>query len=110
MTNHELLSSLREGDPTQMLAVAWNQTELTLAERADIISELHLKSRLTIDGTARMAGVSAAHIKALLDLASLDDADLQRVSDANPPATTWFLFGSAESDAINAGIEALNNH
>ena len=41
------------------------------------------------------------------DLATLDDDDLDLVSQANPPATTWFLFAGADSEWIRAGVEAL---
>ena len=100
-------AALASGDPFEGLEIAWTSSELTLAEKAYVIASLHMRSRMTLEGTARMTGATSAQIQALLELATLDDEDLQRVSEANPPATTWFLFAGASSSAIKAGIDAL---
>lgn len=107
MSNESLVQSILAGDPVAGLELAWSTPELTLAERAQLVSTLHMRSRLTLEGTARMAGATTAEVQALLELATLDDDDLELVSRANPPATTYFLFAGADSDAIRAGIAAL---
>lgn len=107
MTAQSLVERLMAADPTEALEAAWTSKELTLAERARVVSSLHMRSRMTLEGTARMTGATPAQIQALLELATLDDDDLDIVSEANPPATTWFLFAGGESDAIRAGVEAL---
>lgn len=99
----DILSS----DPVEGLQRAWSEPKLALFEKARIIARLHAKSRMTLEGTARMTGATQAQIQALLDLATLDDEELRMVSDANPPSTTWFLFAAAEGSAIKAGIDAL---
>lgn len=108
MTNAEYIRQLLDGDPTEGLEPAWTSVDLSLAERAQLISTLHMRSRLTLEGTARISGATPAQIQALLELATLDDEDLELVSEANPPATTWFLFAGAGPDAIRAGLEALS--
>ena len=107
MTAQSLVEALMSYDPTEALEVAWNSPNLTLAERARVVSTLHMRSRMTLEGTARMTGATPAQIQALLELATLDDDELDLVSQANPPATTWFLFAGADAKVIQAGIAAL---
>ena len=109
MTNADYIRQLLDGDPTEGLEPAWTNAALSLAERAQLISTLHMRSRLTLEGTARISGATPAQIQALLELATLDDEDLALVSEANPSATTWFLFAGADSDAIRAGVQALDS-
>ncbi|MBW2560063.1 MAG: hypothetical protein JRE40_04310 [Deltaproteobacteria bacterium] len=97
-------------NPVEALEAVWNDMDLTLAEKARLISRLHMKGRLMLEGTARIAGTSPAKVQALLDLAMLDDDDLKIVSDASPPMTTWFLFAGADSDAIRVGLQTLAEH
>lgn len=108
MSNPELATSLIQGDPIEGLELAWSSPSLDLAERARVIAALHMRSRMSLEGTARMTGATPAHIQALLELATLEDADLELVSRAQPPVTTWFLFAGADSGAIRAGLDALS--
>lgn len=108
MTPSETMISLLSGDPAESLAQVWT-SKLSLGERARIIAALHMRSRMTLEGTARMTGASPGEIQALLELATLDDDDLEKVSNANPPSTTWVLFANADSDAIDAGLDVLKN-
>jgi len=94
-------------DPVEGLQAAWADADLPLGARARLVSRLAMKSRLTLEGAARICEASPAEVQALLDLATLDDDDLELVSQANPPVTTWFLFAGADSDWIRAGLEAL---
>jgi hypothetical protein len=107
MTTQTLVDTLMAANPAEALEKAWSIPGLTLAERAQVMSSLHMRSRMTLEGTARMTGATPAQIQAILELATLDDDDLDFVSQANPPATTWFLFAKAESDAIRAGLAVL---
>lgn len=94
-------------DPVEGLQAAWADTDLPLGERARLVSRLAMKSRLSLEGAARICEASPAKVQALLDLATLEDDDLELVSRADPPVTTWFLFAGADSDWIRAGLEAL---
>jgi hypothetical protein len=94
-------------DPVEGLQAAWADERLSLAQRARLVSRLAMKSRLSLDGAARLCGTSPAHVQALLELATLDDEDLQLVSDVDPPITTWLLFAGTDSECIRAGVAAL---
>lgn len=107
MSESLLANMLLHSNPAEALELAWNSEDLTLAQRARVISALHMRSRMTLEGTARMTGANPAQIFALIQLATLDDNDLELISQFNPPATTWFLFAGADSDVIKAGLEAL---
>lgn len=107
MENRTTIENLPEMEPTEMLESVWSSTDISLAEKARTFSKLHMQSRLTLEGSARMTGATPAQIQALLELATLEDDDLERVSRLDPPAITWFLFASAETETIQAGLEAL---
>jgi len=94
-------------DTVEALSTAWMTTDLTLAERARLVSRLQMRSRLTVSGAARVCNTSPAEMQALLELATLEDDDLLAVSKVNPPATTWILFAGADSDTIRAGVKSL---
>lgn len=104
----EHLERYAELHAVDALAKAWSDTSLSLGERARVVSRLQTRSRLTVGGAAHACGTSPAELQALLDLATLDDADLARVSAANPPTTTWILFAGADSAAIQAGLDRLH--
>lgn len=103
-----LAERLMSSDPLAGLELAWTSADLTLAERVRVVSHLHAQSRMTIAGTARMMGGTAVEVQALLELAALDDGDLDLVSTADAPPTTWLLFAGADQRAIRAGVEALS--
>jgi len=105
--NESFIEELLAGDATEGLMKAWASPQLSLAEKARTVSTLHMRSRMSLEGSARMTGATPAQIQALLELATLEDDDLDLVSAADPPATTWFLFAAADSESIKAGLEAL---
>jgi hypothetical protein len=94
-------------DAIEGVVVAWNDQEISLAERARAVSRLFMKARLTLEGAGRLCNASPASIHALLELSTMEDDDLQLVSDASPPVTTWLLFAGADSESIRAGISAF---
>ena len=94
-------------DPVEGLQAAWATPGLPLGTRARLVSRFAMKSRLSLEGAARICDAAPAEIQALLDLATLDDDDLELGLQANPPVTTWFLFAGADSEWIRAGVEAL---
>jgi len=96
-------------DSIEGLEAAWADSTLSLAERARLVSRLQMKSRLTLEGAARACDASPAEMQALLELSTLDDDDLELVSRANPPATTWLLFSGADSESIRVGVEAFES-
>lgn len=87
---------------------AWNeQKSLPFSDWVRSVSRAFYESRLLLEAAARLVRVSPAEFQAVLNLATLDDAELELLSREVPPKTTWFLFAGARSDTIEAGLKAL---
>lgn len=85
----------------------WNDRSLTLYKRVRQISEEYYSSNLKLDSTAAYIGATPSELDSLLALSELDDDLLHRVSDANPPITTWMILANASEDELSAAIKEL---
>lgn len=87
---------------------AWAaKASMSFGDWVALVAKTFYESRLTLEGAARRIRVTAAELQAVLSLAGLEDDDLQLLSKAIPPKTTWFLFAGASSEGVQAGVEAL---
>jgi hypothetical protein len=87
---------------------AWSaKASMSFGDWVALVSKTYYESRLTLEGAARRVRVTSAELQAVLSLAGLEDNDLQLLSKATPPKTTWFLFAGATSDGVQAGVDAL---
>lgn len=102
--NKEIVDSSFE--PMQMLVDAW-QSKASLYEKVRAVSTSFYKARIEFDSAIRLLQCSPAELQSVLYLATLEDEELSEISSLAPPSTTWYLFGTAENDALKAGIEAL---
>jgi hypothetical protein len=87
---------------------AWNEKQETpFAVWVRSVSKTYYEIRLNLEGAARLLATNVAELQAVLNLATMDDADLELLSSAVPPKTTWFVFAGASSEGVQAGLDAL---
>lgn len=93
-------------EPIQILMDAWH-SKAPLYEKVRAVSTSFYKARIEFDSAIRLLQCSPAELQSVLYLATLEDEELSEISSLDPPCTTWYLFGTAENDALKAGIEGL---
>lgn len=86
----------------------WNNADLSLYEKASIVAEEYYSTSLKLDATSAYIGATPSELDSLLALSELDDELLQKVSDANPPITTWMIIANASDEEIIAAIEEMS--
>lgn len=73
------------------------------------VSGRYYSSSLPLEAASRLLGCTVAELQGVLRLSYLDPELLERLDDKPPPATTWFLFAEAQSEAeLAAGLAALS--
>jgi hypothetical protein len=85
----------------------WNDENIDLARKVRVIGEAYTKTRMKLENVADLLEITPAELQATLNLAALDDEDLNAISKVSPSKTTFFLFASADKESIEAAIQAL---
>lgn len=85
----------------------WNDSTLNLAEKITSISNDFYDVGLDLASTAAFIKATPAELDALLSLSALDDDIIARISEVNPPKTTWALLANASDDEVRQAINAL---
>ena len=94
-------------DAIEALVSAWNDRETGFDRWVRGVALAFTSFGVSLEGAARLLDVSVAELQAVLSLAAMDDDDLALLAASPPPKSTWFLFASAEGDAVQAGLRAL---
>jgi len=87
----------------------WDNQNLTVFDKASDISAEYYTANLELASTAAYIGATPSELDALLSLSELDDDVLKKVSESNPPITTWMILASASDDEILAAVEELKD-
>jgi hypothetical protein len=104
----ETQDSVQTGSHIGELVQTWiSKDQLMFADWVRSVSRAFYLNRLTLEGAAILLDTSPAELQAVLQLATMEEDDLNRLSELPPPKTTWFSFASADSDGVVAGIAAL---
>lgn len=94
-----------------MLAIVevWSEKErLSIADWARKVSDTFANSQSSVIATARILKVHPAELFAVLNLATLNDEILEKISQQNPPITTWLSLSKADANGVESALEALD--
>jgi len=84
-----------------ILEEAWGERNSSdLGEWAAKVSSAFFEAKISPESAARLLGTQLAEFEATLALASLEDGDLDIVSKANPPVTTWLFLADCSSEDL----------
>jgi hypothetical protein len=87
---------------------AWSERKnLTIADWVRKVSDIFANSQSSVIATARVLKINPAELFAVLNLATLEEQSLNKVSEYNPPTTTWLSLSKADAMGIEAALEAL---
>ena len=83
------------------LEESWRErNSLDLGEWAAKVSSAFFEAKISPETASRLLGTQLAEFEATLALATLEDSDLEIVSKANPPVTTWFFLAECSSEDL----------
>ena len=85
----------------------WNDNEISLGEKIISISTDFHSAGLDLAATAAYIKATPAELDSLLSLGELDDEIIERISEINPPKTTWTMLASAGDDEIKCALETI---
>lgn len=94
-----------------MLAIVevWSEKErLSIADWARKVSDTFANSQSSVIATARILKVHPAELFAVLNLATLNDEILEKISQQKPPITTWLSLSKADANGVESALEALD--
>jgi len=87
---------------------AWSErNNLTIADWVKKVSDIFANSQSSVIATARVLKIHPAKLFAVLNLATLEEQLLDKISECNPPITTWLSLSKADAIGIEAALEAL---
>jgi hypothetical protein len=106
MTAAEQKPSGRSIGRLEQLIEAWSgQGDFDVWVRR--VSDAYFASMLRLEAAARLVRTTPAELQAVLNLASIEDNDLEKIARARPPKTTWLTLATASPAAIDAALRAL---
>lgn len=89
---------------------AWSERDQsTISDWVKKVSDIFANSQSSVIATARILKVHPAELFAVLNLATLEDELLEKISGSNPPITTWLSLSKADATGIEAGLQALES-
>ena len=87
----------------------WNDDSLSLKDKIYLISDEYYSEGLDLASTAAFISATPTELDSLLSLSDLDECLINRISQINPPKTTWTFFAQAGDDEINKALEGLES-
>lgn len=85
----------------------WNEKNIKLKDKIEKISNVFYSIGLDLASTAAFIKATPSEFNALLSLSELDEEIITRISDINPPKTTWMMLADASEDEIQEAIKVL---
>lgn len=100
---------IQDHEPDRVLAFtdAYGASREPFSAWVREVSRSYLSSRLTLEAASRLAGARPAELAAVLELATLEDDELELLDEDVPPSTTWFALAGASSEGLRAALAAL---
>lgn len=95
-------------DALELIKGTWDKGDLSLEEKIIKISDAFYSVGLDIATTSNYIKATPAEFYAFLSLSNLDDDIIKKISETNPPKTTWPLLASGNDDEINKALSALS--
>lgn len=95
-------------DALELIKKTWDSESLSLEDKIITISDAFYAVGLDIATTANFIKTTPAEFYAFLSLSNLDEDMIRRISDANPPKTTWPLLSSGNDEEIKKALTALS--
>ena len=87
----------------------WNDDSIELYEKIENISNCFYSTGLDLVSTASYIKATPSELEALLELGGLDEEIVKKISDIDPPKTTWTMLANASDEEIEEALKVLEN-
>lgn len=91
----------------EAVKAAWNDDSLKLGEKIISISNDYHSAGLDLATTAAYIKATPIEFEAFLELGELEDDLIERISEVNPPKTTWTMLINANEEEIEQALNAI---
>ena len=91
----------------ETIKAAWNNDSMKLGEKIISISTDFHSAGLDLATTAAYIKATPIELEAFLELGELDDEVIERISEINPPKTTWTILANANDEEINKALSVI---
>ena len=85
----------------------WNNDSIELYEKIENISNCFYSTGLDLVSTASYIKATPSELEALLELGGLDEEIVKKISDIDPPKTTWIMLANASDDKKQINSELV---
>ena len=97
-----------DSDKFTNLVSAWNQFDsMPFNQWVLEVSDHYFRSGLTLKMAANFLNTQPAELQAVINLAALEEENLNLLATLKPPNTTWFSLAAASTEGLKAAIRAL---
>jgi hypothetical protein len=97
-----------DSDKFTNLVSAWNQFDsMPFNQWVLEVSDYYFRSGLTLKMAANFLNTQPAELQAVINLAALEEENLNLLATLKPPNTTWFSLAAASTEGLKAAIRAL---
>lgn len=87
----------------------WNSKEISLGDKIIDIATCYYEVGLTLSTTAAYIKATPLELDSLLALSEFDDEIIAKISDVNPPKTTWIMLSNASEKEIIKALEVMTS-
>ena len=101
MSKYEVLEDIKQ---------IWSNDSLSLTEKVRGVSNAYYSIGLDLLTAATYIKETPAELDAILSLGALDDDILEKISEINPPKTTWPLLANASREEALQALSALEKN
>ena len=101
MSKYEVLEDIKQ---------IWSNDSLSLTEKVRGVSNAYYSIGLDLLTAATYIKETPAELDAILSLGALEDDILERISEINPPKTTWPLLANASREESLQALSALEKN
>lgn len=100
---------MNKTDALESIKEAWEDKTLSLGEKIIRISNDFYAAGLDVSATAAYIHTTESELDSMLALGEFDDEIISKISEVNPPKTTWTVLSSASDEEVEYALGALGD-
>lgn len=87
--------------------MVWHDADISLKQKVEQISNYYYSSGLELNSTASFIKATPSELEALLSLSELEEDVLEKISEVDPPKTTWTFFANGNQEEVEEALKKM---